>query len=435
VEPSREYDLAADRLHAAMGAEAPRSSWATIDVAALLAGTSPDTRPSLLRRGDGRCLLYPTKVHSLSGEPEAGKGWVAMHACAERMAAGKRVLYLDFEDSAATALERLRALGVPDEQIVGLFAYVAPDEPLPSGALDALLDPAPTLVVIDAVTEAMVLQGLSPLDNTEVAEWQTLLCKPCARVGAAVLVLDHVTKDREGRGRWAIGAQHKLAGVDVAYTVSVSEPLGRGRTGRLHLAVAKDRPGHVRGFAADGRRAAEVVVRSDGQRVELLLGTADDDGDGFRPTTLMERVSRALEAQSPLTGDDVRTATGGRGKYVDQARNLLVAEGYARAETEGRKRLYHSVIPYRESDGRRPEEMSSSHSSQLVPDELVHSSRRPYSGTGRTDGVGTDGTSSSRPGEWSSGGAYDGADDPQSGPSVLPDQFDDATGGGEEPSS
>jgi len=392
-----------------------QSSWGTVDFAALLAGEAPDTRPSLLRRTDGQCLLYPGKLHSLSGEPESGKGWVAMYACAERMAAGERVLYLDFEDSAATALGRLRALGVPDEQIVGLFSYVAPDESLPTGALDALLDPAPALVVIDAVTEAMVLQGLNPLDNTDVAEWQALLPRPCARVGAAVLIHDHVVKDREGRGRWSIGAQQKLSGVDVAYMVTVSELLGRGRTGRLHLSVSKDRPGHVRGFAADGRRAAEVVVRSDGERIELLLGASDAESGGFRPTRLMERASKALEDRSPLTGDELRVVVRGKAMHVDRARDLLVAEGFARLEPEGRKHLYYSVTPYREiGELADPDESYSSHSSPLVPDELVPLVPPAVKAEAGTSEQGTPGTNSSRPGQGVNG----------DGPDVDPDTLE-----------
>jgi hypothetical protein len=47
-----------------------------------------------------------------------------------------------------------------------------------------------------------------------VASWLELLPRWAARLGAAVLVLDHVVKNVETRGRWATGSQHKLAGLD-----------------------------------------------------------------------------------------------------------------------------------------------------------------------------------------------------------------------------
>jgi hypothetical protein len=70
-----------------------------------------------------------------------------------------------------------------------------------------------------------------------------------------------VVKDTEGRRRHAIGAQHKLAGVDVAYALAVVEPFGRGREGLVKVKVAKDRPGYVRLRATDGR-VAELRLRS-----------------------------------------------------------------------------------------------------------------------------------------------------------------------------
>ena len=59
--------------------------------------------------------------------------------------------------------------------------------------------------------------------------------------------LDHVTKDREGRGRYAIGAVHKLNALDGgAYILENRHPFGVGRTGRSTVRVAKDRPGQLR---------------------------------------------------------------------------------------------------------------------------------------------------------------------------------------------
>ena len=68
-----------------------------------------------------------------------------------------------------------------------------------------------------------------------------------ARTGAAVVLVDHVTKSQEGRGRWAIGSERKLWGLDgAAYGFESLVPFGRGKTGLVKITVAKDRCGHIR---------------------------------------------------------------------------------------------------------------------------------------------------------------------------------------------
>jgi hypothetical protein len=215
----------------------------------------------MLLRSDGRALFYPGKVHALQGEPESGKTWVALHLAAERLGRGETVLYIDFEDTAASVVGRLQALGVDPDAIRARFRYLRPEEPLSEQGkrdLDAAADGA-SLAVIDGITEAMTLHGWDLRDNTDIAKWLALLPRRLARNGTAVAEIDHVVKDKDGRGRWALGGQHKLAGVDCAYGVHVIAPLGRGREGRLKITVEKDRAGHVRGFATEGR-VADVTL-------------------------------------------------------------------------------------------------------------------------------------------------------------------------------
>jgi hypothetical protein len=106
------------------------AGWELVDLSPILAGETLEDPPSMLLREDGRGLVYRGKVHAVSGEPEATKGWVALAGGAERMAVGEHVLYIDFEDAATTAVARLRALGVPDEKIREHFHYSAPTDPL-----------------------------------------------------------------------------------------------------------------------------------------------------------------------------------------------------------------------------------------------------------------------------------------------------------------
>lgn len=330
---------------------APPTSWAPRDLGPVLDGKQIDQSPALLARGDGVRLLYRGKLHDLSGEPESCKGWLALHAAAECLKAGGRVAYFDFEDSEATAVERLLALGVERDTIRTVFAYVRPDEPLGApqarSDLEATLSLAPELVVVDGVTEALALHGLDLEKNSDVAKWLELLPRPLARTGAAVALLDHVTKDREARGRYAIGAQHKLAGVDVAYRLAVVEPFGRGKEGLVRLTVAKDRPGHVRQHATAGR-IADVRLRSHGDGSVTVALEPPDSAPAFRPTVLMERLSRAVEQQPGATKSQLRSAVTGRSDAKDVALQLLVADAFVRVEREGQAHCHYSVRPYRD---------------------------------------------------------------------------------------
>jgi hypothetical protein len=273
--------------------------------------------------------------------------------------AGDRVLYLDFEDAPASIITRLLALDTPADGIITRFAYVRPTDPFPPGALTTLLAAGPyTLAVIDGVSEAYALLGLDPSDNLDVAKFLAILPRPIAEHGAAVLELDHVAKAKESRGRYALGAQHKLAGIAVAYSTDIIKAPSRADAGLIKLKVEKDRHGHVRGRAAGGVIALAHITPSDnGEHVTVSLEAPEvlvtETGD-FRPTTLMERVSRYLEDEPGATSRTVRTDVSGKAAYVDQALRVLVAEGFISQRPDGQAKRHYVVNQYREDDDRVP---------------------------------------------------------------------------------
>lgn len=333
----------------------PPSTWAPIGLAELLAGGELGDPPAYLHRDDGIGLLYRGKLHALSGEPEAGKGWLALHATAERLAADQHVLYIDFEDSAGTIVARLLALGAPPERIAAGLHYVRPDEPLDNRGRAALAEAIrhrPTLAIIDGVTEALAVHGLDLRDNGDVAKWLALLPRKLAGTGAAVVLIDHVVKDRENRGRYAIGAQHKLAGVDVAYTLDVVEAFGRGRDGRSKLTVTKDRPGYVRQHGA-GKLIAELAMRSTGDgpvTIELHAprGAGSEGEAAWRPTTLMDRAYRVIAGAQGIGKRAIRDSLGGKAAHVDTAVEFLIADGHVRVEKDGQAVRHYAIREYPE---------------------------------------------------------------------------------------
>jgi hypothetical protein len=179
---------------------------------------------------------------------EAGKSWFALVCVAAELNAEHHVVYAHFEEcDPSGSVDRLVALGVRDCDILRFLHFVGPERQVSPEALAVLLAPVPTLVVFDGVNEAMALHQWGIRWEDGAAEFRRRLVKPCTRVGAAVLSLDHVAKDPERRARTALGSVHKVNGLSGALILlDNAEPFGRGQRGRSHVYVMKDRPGFLR---------------------------------------------------------------------------------------------------------------------------------------------------------------------------------------------
>lgn len=357
-------------------------SWTPVDLTDILAGTYVPEAPSLMARTDGFCLLYLGRCHSFHGESESGKSLVVQAQAADVLASGGAVLYIDYESDAPAVVGRLRELGASVDAIRNRFHYVHPEvspfsRDAETEAWMALLSNSYTLAVIDGVTDALGTNGVKTNDNDEISSWARRIVRPIARrTGAAVVLIDHVTKDSEHRGRFALGGQAKMGTLDgSAYTVEVKEALGRGMRGVVSLRVAKDRPGGVRGHCGPFRaldrtqEAARVIVDStDPGRIKVTIEPPSqviaDTSKGpvqFRPTFLMERVSRYLyTVGGEVSQNKLREGVTGKKSVIDQAVTILVAEGYA-GEKPGPRgaRLFFHISKYSEagdsagSDGSR----------------------------------------------------------------------------------
>jgi hypothetical protein len=201
----------------------------------------------------------------------------------------------------------------------------------------------------------MTLLGLDLNSNTDATKFSQMVLRPLKRGGAAVLTIDHVPKSKENRGNYSIGAQAKRADIDgVAFSVEVVAPFGRGQNGELKLTVTKDRPGHVRAIAVGAKHAGIAHLRSSGEnKVRLAIVPAGHNGTGaFRPTHLMEKVSKLLEASTmPLSKNAVESGVEGKREAVRAAAQILIVEGYVEVENGSRNSLLlRFVKPYREAE-------------------------------------------------------------------------------------
>lgn len=335
------------------------SQWAPLNLDTVLAGEEVDPPPTICARTDGNHLFYAGAIHTVSGEPGSGKTWLTLEAALQELRQGHLVTMVDFEDRASRVTGRLLGLGATPTQIREQFRYIRPHTALDPTTDKAALQTAitgNTLVILDGVTEAMTLHGLDLNANADVANFYALLPRWIADHGPAVVMIDHVVKDGEKQGRWALGGQHKLAGIDgVAYLVKAIEPFGRGKTGLARITVSKDRPGYVEEIAL-GRTVAEL--RLDARDINYLTATLDppsalpvDDAGDMRPTRLMEKTSRYVEANPGANRTQITETVTGKTTYVRRALDRLIQEGYVEVSLgKNREKTHRVTTPFREDD-------------------------------------------------------------------------------------
>ncbi|WP_069630127.1 AAA family ATPase [Streptomyces niveus] len=339
----------------------PVPTWRPRDIAAVLDGSYKAPVPTVGQRDDGVPLFYAGRMHSVVGESEGGKTWFALMAVAHELAAGNGVVFIDFEDDAPGVVGRLLALGASVADISARFAYIRPEEPLTIGFNrleigQALNDLRPTFVPIDGVTEGMAMHGMELKDNTDVAKFGRMLLRPIAEMGAAVATLDHVVKDKEGRGRYAIGGVHKLNGLNGAmYVLENRQAFGVGVTGKSTVRIAKDRPGQLRKHALPHTSGlhwfADFVLKSrDETFTEASLYAPVEHVGPFRPTEVMRKVSDAIAgAREPVNARGIQDRVGGKKDVVAAAVARLVDEGFIDVKDgPNRSKLHTLVKPFEE---------------------------------------------------------------------------------------
>lgn len=325
-----------------------RSTWDAVNLGELLKGSLDEPEPDYCPRSDGVNLLYRGKVSSIAGEPESCKGWFAMYAAKSVLARYQHVVYVDFEDSAKGILSRMRAMRVSDEVLVRYFHVVNPDVGFDDDAKRRLAwvlsqclaaDDVIGLVVLDGVTQALSNQLRESNSGDDVAAFFRELPRFITRVtGAAVLLVDHVTKSKEDRGRYAIGSQMKLAALDGAqFSAEVTHPFARGKQGRVKISVGKDRPGHVRAHATGDSHVQSIcemqlISFAENGHVKIILHPPEHrhlDEDG---KTLPERLEQKIidflaQGKSDKSAADIRASVGGNNQARDRALNRLIDSG------------------------------------------------------------------------------------------------------------
>lgn len=288
------------------------SSWTPVDLEELWDDAGEPRQSDYLHREDGVAMFYAGKTHSVHGESESGKSWIGQSAALERVMAGERVLYVDYEDDARSVLMRMRFLGMRREHLP-LFVYVSPEGPQDYAFAELLTRPY-ALAVIDGVTVAMSHAAKKSNDQDEYTAWYKSLPLRIARhTGAAVVQIDHVSKSKDERGRFAIGSQAKMGNISgSAFYVDVHQGFGQGKVGELRIYVGKDRPGGVRAHAGKMRR----------DRLQPFARYIHDAAD---PTAIAVTLAPWLDEDDETSADGARALPRGR-DWNDPEQPLLPAD-------------------------------------------------------------------------------------------------------------
>jgi hypothetical protein len=337
------------------------------DVAAMLDDELPEApAPEILKRADGVPLFYRGEVNLLFGDPEHGKTWVGLAACAEVLEAGGRVMVVDIDHNGAAAIvSRLLMLDAPKEALrdPDRFRHCEPGEV--AEVLQMVTDCAqwsPDVVMVDSTGELVPMFAANSDNGDDFTRVHARVLQPLADAGAAVVLVDHLAKGNESRklGPGGTIAKRRTVG-GLSLRVVRERPFTRAEGGVARLMVNKDRHGGVRDHCAapkfgkdhDEQLAGMFIMDPTGgaQSWRVTPPQADASGTGdFRPTTLMERASRLVEEKSgALTRNQIAQEAQGKKVTLLLAVDLLEREGHL-SKTEEKRQRYSLVKPYRQSE-------------------------------------------------------------------------------------
>ena len=250
-----------------------------LNTAGLWEGDIDDEPPTVLTvdvpDGHDYSLFERGATHSLNGDTGSGKSWAATLAAVQEIGRGNSVVYIDCEDRAVGVIGRLRSAGVGAAEGRERFHYLRPHGAWSADDVAELIERIAknrtTLVVLDGVTDALSMLGLSSNLDTDVAELFSVFGGKIAAAGPAVVFIDHLSQTTTGTQ--TRGSGHKVGGLSGSAFFVDSDPafpMGRGMFGVSHISFGtKTRGGWLvsRGVKGPkGRlRIARLVVDATGQ--------------------------------------------------------------------------------------------------------------------------------------------------------------------------
>ena len=364
------------------------NGWQPLDLADPKYAAAPDP-PAI------HGMLYARKRHVLSGPPESAKTLIAYLLLLSAMRDGWHVAIIDFEMGPTAARQLLHELGATQDELTDIY-YVEPSAPPNEANYQALIGHEIRLVLLDAAIGAYDAQGLDDNKRQDAEKFAGTWTAPLWQAEIATLLIDHVVKNVDGRGKYTIGSERKLGGADVHLGLEALKTLSRGGSGLIKVHVHKDRPGYM-----PRPSVAVLELASDPDTHHISWQIRDphpvDEEGAFKPTIYMERVSRELEKHDdPLSRNQIEEAVQGKRDYVRDALDHLVADGYVSESVGPRNaRMFASIAPYRKP----PDDLAPTSPPPRPGEDIDDFAPTPLTGVSAGRGQSDAEATSPRPGE------------------------------------
>jgi hypothetical protein len=338
-----EEDL--DFLRATEGRPEPPDDWLTgtpLDPLAVPAEPLP-ALPGLpfAHRGSGVVLV---------GATGGGRSSLIEAGLYDAARAGLRCAYLGCEvtpdEFNARAADLAKRRGHPvDDDLRSRLASVRYLD-LPSVIVKANTDPgmwargmidAYDIVAIDPLSAVASALGLDfDKANSDYVSFHDRLVQPLIAGNLLVIVADNIGHSAEAKNR-AKGASAKQDRADIVLTCAPSKP-------GLVIRARK-----VRSIRAPFSRGDEWLFEREARTIREHAPERAVDS-GFRPTAIMENLSRLVEQTPGLGANEIRDRTSSRAEHVTVALQILIAERYVEVREDGQKHAHHSTRQYRQLD-------------------------------------------------------------------------------------
>jgi DNA-binding transcriptional ArsR family regulator len=312
------------------------------DLSPYLSGDLKLERPSVTEMWDPEtCLFYRGRVNEVHSEPGIGKTNTLIASVIPEIRKGQKVVYIDPEDTPLGFVIRMRCMGATCDEITKQVFYLHNPELAQILAAQAWAkQSSPSLVILDGMAESMAAQSMDEDRAQDVLPFLRKNVRPFADYGAAVVIADHVTKSKEGRGQFARGSGAKIGRYDGAvYEVVEGKSYNPGESGFVKLRIQKDRNG---GVGSRGQIYAELHFIPDGEGrtvAEFRKPVEKSAEDQKRPTEIMDKIVKFLELHGEVNAGKFREI-GGKSETNNKARQLLLEEGLIESRQMGNQVIY-----------------------------------------------------------------------------------------------
>jgi len=325
-----EYRQKASNAESDAGEDDEVSSFEPIDLGEYLDGEVVEITPDLLMMTNGKALLYGSRLNEVHGDSGTGKTMLVVQTVAELLAKGSSVMVVDIEDSPAPLIQRLRQIGVTDDQIRRGVVFIHPTDAFGRPNVDRLVNAAVehkvAHVFIDSLGEAFSLNSVDENNDNEVGPWiRNVSRRLIQEAGCGVTHIDHITKSADNPLHPSGSKRKRAAITGVSWYMHSIDPFDIHNGGRARLRCGKDRHGNYK----RGEDVADLVMTMVSSSCFLKLEpmASADDRQHRKEEALVRAVVDAVRACTPdwLSLRSVRDEVTGRnaaiGEALDTARN------------------------------------------------------------------------------------------------------------------